>query len=80
MCKVCVLCAYLKSTILKKKDFLKSMILKKKNFFLKSMIFNEIVFVKNMFLNEFFSSCLFLNQKLFALSDYKLTFLQGVRF
>ena len=50
MRKFCVLSAYLKSTILKKKDFLQSMILKK-IFFLKSMILNEIVFVKSMILN-----------------------------
>ena len=41
MRKFCVLRAYLKSTIFKKKFFFKSMILKK-NFFLKSMILNKI--------------------------------------
>ena len=67
--KLCVLRAFLKSTILKKKFFLKSMILNVK-FSLKSLILNEKVFVKSMILNL----------KFFLLSDFESTFLKRVRF
>ncbi len=81
--KFCVLRAFLKSTILKKKFFLKSTILKK-NFFSKSTILNnffckkhgfeEKFFVKSMILNKIFSSCQILNQHFYNASDFKSTF------
>ena len=68
MCKFCVLRAYLKSTILKKKNFFKSTTLKK--FFLKSKILNEKVFVKSVISNKLF----------FVFSDFESKSFRRVRF
>ena len=79
MRKCCVLRAFLKSMVLKKKVFSKSMILNK-NFFVRSTILNKNIFCKKHDFGKIFWSCQFLNQILYNASDFNSNFLQRVRF